>query len=160
VDIRVVPKGQTFEAIIREQVRGLNKANRKVTAAVSRKGIAAIKRGAPTFAGKRLSARTDPPRRSSGLVTLTFYGVSAGAWSMKESGAKRHDIDPKQRPRRGGTRKKALAFPGAGRKGSGFTMHVDHPGFTGRHLWTAAGERLEAAVTPTIIDVYDEALAS
>jgi hypothetical protein len=163
VDVRVVPKGQTFEALIREQVRGLNKANRRVVSAVSRKGIAAIKSGAPTFAGKRLTARTDPPKRRSGLVELTFYGVSAGAWSIKESGAKEHEIFPRRRPRRGGSRKSALAFPGAGRRTShgrsGVQAYVlNHPGVRGRKLWTKAGKRLEAAITPTIIDVYDEAL--
>jgi len=158
VDVRVVPKGQTFEALIREQVRGLNKANRRVVSAVSRKGIAAIKKGAPSIGGKKLTAKTNPPKRRSGLVELTFYGTSAGGWAINENRVKRHDIDPRQRPRRGGKRRKALAFPGAGRKGSGFTMHVDHPGIRARRLWTKAGKRLEAAVTPSIIDVYDEAL--
>ena len=158
MDVRVVPKGQTFEQVMRGLTRELNKANRSVVKDVSRAGIKAIKSGAPTFAGKRLTARTDPPRRSTNLVTVTFYGVSAGAWAINENRVKRHDIDPRQRPRRGGTRKKALAFPGAGRKGGGYTMHVDHPGIRARHLWTAAGKRLEAAVQPAIEDAYDEAL--
>jgi hypothetical protein len=164
VDVRVVAKGPTFEAVVREQVRTLNRVNRRIYAPITRKGIKAIKSGAPTFQGKKLTARTDPPERSATSTTITFYGVSAGAWAIKESGAKEHEIFPRQRPRRGGTRKSALAFPGAGRKtkGGGRTgvaaYVLNHPGVAGRHLWTQAGKRLRAALTPAITDEYDKAL--
>jgi hypothetical protein len=162
VDIRVVPKGQTFEALIRQADRKLKAANRRAVAPISRAGIKAVKSGAPTFQGKQLSARIDPPTRSAGRITITFYGVSAGAWAINETGAVAHDIFPRQRPRNGGRRKSALKFPGAGRstKGgsTGYALSAHHPGVRGRHLWTAAGKRIAAAVAPVIDDVYGEAL--
>jgi hypothetical protein len=149
VDIRVVPKGQTFEQIVRQADRKLKAANRKVAGPVARKGIKSIKSGAPRFRGKQLTAKTEVHTSGNG-TRVTFYGVSAGAWAINETGAKEHDIRPK--------RARALAFPGAGRKGSGYAMIAHHKGIRGRGLWTKAGARLEDAVGPAIEDVYDKAL--
>jgi hypothetical protein len=149
VDIRITPKGQTFGALIRQADRDLKKANRKVAGPVSKAGVKAIKAGAPTFRGKQLTAKTEVHTSGNGAV-VTFYGTPAGAWAINETGAKAHEIVPRRR--------QALAFPGAGRKGSGFTVSAHHPGIGGRRMWTKAGARLEDAVGPAIEDVYDEAL--
>jgi hypothetical protein len=158
VDVRITPKGQTFEALVRQADRALKSANRKLAGPVSRKGIKAIKAGAPRFGTprKQLTAKTEVHTSGDGVV-ITFYGVSAGAWAINETGAKAHDIFPRQRPRNGGTRRKALAFAGAGRNGSGYAAVAHHKGIGARGLWTKAGERLEDAVGPAIEDVYDEA---
>jgi hypothetical protein len=155
VDIRITPKGQTFEALIRQSNRDLKKANRKVASPVSKKGIKAIKSGAPTFRGKQLTAKTETHTSGRGVM-ITFYGTPAGAWAIKETGT---DGPYPIRPKRAAV----LAFPGAGRKTgrgrSGVQAYVlKHPGIAGRREWTKAGPRLEHAVGPTIEKVYDEAL--
>lgn len=157
--VTVTPKGPTFEALIRQADRDLKAANRKVAGPVSKAGIRAIRSGAPTFRGKQLTAKTEVDNSGSGVV-ITFYGVSAGAWAINETGAVAHDIFPRQRPRNGGRRRSALKFPGAGRNGSGYALSAHHPGVRGRRLWTAAGRRLEDAVEPAIEKVYDKALSS
>jgi hypothetical protein len=148
VDIRITPKGPSFDKLIGQAERKLKAANRKVAGPVSKAGIRAIKSGAPTFRGRQLTAKSEVHTSGDG-VRVTIYGVSAGAWAINETGAKAHDIRPK--------RAKSLAFPGAGRKGSGYAMIAHHKGIGGRHLWTKAGDRLEDAVGPVIEDVYDEA---
>jgi hypothetical protein len=71
---------------------------------------------------------------------------------MQESGTKPHPIKPRKA--------KALAFPGAGRKGRGFAMAAAHPGTGGHKAWSKAGERLQQAIDPVVTDAYDEALGA
>jgi hypothetical protein len=151
VDIRITPKGKSFDSLVRDANRKLKTANRKLAGPVSRAGVKAIKSGAPTFAGRQLTAKTEVHNSGDG-ARITFYGVSAGAWAIKETGAKAHVIKPK--------RARALAFPGAGGHGgkaTGYAKSANHKGVRGRRLWTQAGDRLEGAVGPVIEDVYDEA---
>jgi len=155
VDIRVTPKGPSFDKLITQADRKLKAANRKVAGPTSKAGIRAIKSGAPTFAGRKLTAKTRVHTSGSG-ARITFYGVSAGAWAINERRVKAHNIRPK--------RAKALAFPGAGRtsKGgssSGYAMTAHHKGIRARGRWTKAGARLEDAVEPAIEKVYDEAFS-
>jgi hypothetical protein len=158
VDIRVTPKGLTLEASFRRTSANVKKANRAFVSPVTRKGIAAIKSGAPTFRGKQLTAKTDPPHLTATSATITFYGKPAGAWSIKESGTDGpYPIRPKKAS--------VLAFPGAGRKTKGGRSGVQayvlkHPGIAGRRAWTKARPRLERAVGPVIRREYDKALTS
>jgi hypothetical protein len=158
VDIRVTTTGPNFSALIRQRERDIKQANRKLASPVSKAGIKAIKSGAPTFRGKQLSARTDPPRLSGDTLSVTFYGTSAGAWAIKESGT---DGPYAIRPKKGSV----LAFPGAGRKTkrggrTGVAKYVlKHPGITGTGAWTQAVKRLAAAVEKPISQIYDRALS-
>jgi phosphopantetheinyl transferase (holo-ACP synthase) len=142
VDIRVVPKGQTFEQIVRGSVRTLETATRKVGRDVAKVGKKALADGAGTFRGKKLTASTKQ-QVSGRRTTVIFHAKPAGAWAIKESGAKAHQIKPK--------RAHVLSFDGI------YAAHVSHPGARGHQAWTQAGDRLESAVEPAIEDDYDEA---
>jgi phosphopantetheinyl transferase (holo-ACP synthase) len=148
VDIRVTSKGPTFEQVTRAIVRDVESATRKVGRDVATIGRKAIASGEATFRGKKLTASTKQ-HVSGTRSTIIFHAKPAGAWAIRESGAKAHDIKPK--------RAQALHVPGFGRKESGFMMVVHHRGATGSHRWTAAGVRLEDAVEKPIENVYDKA---
>jgi phosphopantetheinyl transferase (holo-ACP synthase) len=143
VDIRITAKGPTFDQVTRAIVRDVESATRRVGRDVAKVGKAAIASGEASFRGKKLTASTRQ-HVSGQRSTIIFHAKPAGAWAIRESGAKAHMIRPK--------RAKVLAFDGR------FAMSAHHPGVRGRHAWTKAGDRLEDAVSPAIEDVYDEAL--
>jgi hypothetical protein len=150
VDFRVVAKGPSFDSVTRTVVREVEAATRKVGRDVAKVGRKAIASGEASFRGKKLSASTRQ-RVSGKRSTVIFHAKPAGAWAIRETGAKDHPIKPK--------RAQALAFPGAGRKTkggrSGVTMFVNHPGASGSRRWTKAGDRLEDAVERPIEHTYD-----
>lgn len=142
MDIRVTAKGPTFEQLIRQSTRALEVGTRKVGRDVAKVGKAAIAAGEASFRGKKLTASTKQ-QVSGRRTTVIFHAKPAGAWAIRESGAKRHQIKPK--------RAHVLSFDGI------YAAHVSHPGARGKHAWTKAGDRLEDAVEPAVEDVYDEA---
>jgi len=142
VDIRISAKGPTFDQVTRAIVRDVESATRRVGRDVAKVGKAAIASGEATFRGKKLTASTRQ-QVSGQHTTIIFHAKPAGAWAIRESGAKAHMIRPK--------RAKVLHFDG------GFAMSAHHPGARGSRRWTKAGDRLEDAVEPAIEDVYDEA---
>jgi hypothetical protein len=143
VDIRITSKGPTFEQVSRAIVRDVEKATRKVGRDVAKVGKAAIAAGEASFRGKKLTASTRQ-RVSGQSTTVIFHAKPAGAWAIRESGAKAHMIRPK--------RVKALHFGGR------FAMSAPHPGARGSRRWTVAGDRLEDAVEPAVENAYDRAL--
>jgi hypothetical protein len=142
VDIRITAKGPTFDQVSRAIVRDVESATRKVGRDVAKVGKAAIAAGAGTFRGKKLTASTRQ-QVSGRSTTVIFHAKPAGAWAIKESGAKAHMIRPK--------RAKVLAFEGR------FAMSAHHPGARGRHAWSKAGNRLDDAVGDAVEDAYDRA---
>jgi phosphopantetheinyl transferase (holo-ACP synthase) len=109
---------------------------------VAKVGKAAIAAGEASFRGKKLTASTRQ-QVSGTRSTIIFHAKPAGAWAIRESGAKAHMIRPK--------RAKVLHFDGR------FAMSAHHPGARGRHAWSKAGDRLEDAVEPAVEMVYDGA---
>jgi hypothetical protein len=142
VDIRVTSKGPTFEQVTRAIVRDVESATRKVGRDVATVGRKAIASGEATFRGKKLTASTKQ-RVSGQHTTVIFHAKPAGAWAIRESGAKAHMIKPK--------RVKALHFEGR------FAMSAHHPGARGSRRWTIAGDRLEDAVEKPIENAYNRA---
>lgn len=145
MQVRVRAVGVSLEQMMRDTRRDLRAANRKVGREVGTVGRAAIRKGAPRMWGRQLAAKTKVDSWPDRAV-VSFQASPAGGWAMRESGTRRHPIDP-------GTRK-ALAFDGR------FAAHVDHPGSSGERAWTKAGERLADAIEPAITDIYDDALGA
>jgi len=145
VEIRVSTKGAGFDRVMRDAARDLRAANRTVGRKVARTGTAAIRKGAPTMWGKRLSAKTKVDAWPDRAV-VTFQAKPAGGWAMQESGTRPHPIKARRR--------EALHFEGV------FAEHVAHPGTTGHRAWTKAKQRLVKAIKPQITDIYDDALAA
>lgn len=143
MDIRISARGPTFDQVTRAIVRDVESATRRVGRDVAKVGKAALAAGEATFRGKKLTASTRQ-QVSGTRTTVIFHAKPAGAWAIRESGAKAHPIKPR--------RAHVLAFDGR------FAMRVNHPGARGSRRWTIAGDRLEDAVEPAVEDVYDEAL--
>ena len=143
MDIRLVSKGPTLDAVMRSTVRDFQAATRKVAAPVATAGVKAIKGTGRTFAGKPLTARTTK-RVTGSSATVLFLPKPAGPWAIMESGTKAHEIRPKRR--------QALHFGGR------FASHAGHKGAKGKRLWSKTQAPLEAAVGPVIQRVFDTAL--
>jgi hypothetical protein len=142
VDIRITSRGQTFDQVTRAIVRDVESATRRVGRDVAKVGKKAIAAGEATFRGKKLTASTRQ-QVSGRRTTVIFHAKPAGAWAIRESGAKAHMIKPR--------RAKVLAFDGR------FAMAARHPGARGSRRWTKAGDRLEDAVEPAVEKTYDRA---
>jgi hypothetical protein len=147
VQITVTTKGPGFDHVMRGAARDLRSANRKVGRTVARTGVAAIRKGAPTMWGRKLSAKTKVDAWPDRAV-VTFKANPAGGWAMQESGTRPHPIKARRR--------KALHWGG----GDEFSLHVAHPGTSGHKAWTKAKARLVKAIKPEIEDVYDDALGA
>lgn len=149
--VDVVAVGPTLADVTTATIRDLRKVNRAAGKALGKVGTDAINAGAPTMFGKRLRGKatveTWPDR-----LEVEFHAAKgqAGAWQIQETGARPHDIKPRK--------KKALAIvrgdPGW------YAAVVDHPGARGRRQWTAAGERLIAAIGDAAQRLYDNGLGA
>lgn len=86
------------------------------------------------------STKITPGSQLSVLVTAK----PPGPWSIVEHGSRPHDIAPRS--------KRALYFHGM------WSDSVYHPGTAGRPLWAGSEAALTAAVTPVIVDAFEDAL--
>ena len=136
-------RGPTFDQLTRTIARDLTAAHKAAGRRIARKGVTAIRRGAPSMFGRRLSARTKTAATPTS-ATVTFIPSPAGPWAIAETGTRPHHITTRRR--------EALHWAGV------FAETVNHPGTAGRLAWTAAGARIAKAVEPDVIDVYDDAL--
>lgn len=95
-----------------------------------------LKRGA----SPRLNAsyRLYGNANAKAVLRPTPYGI----WALLDGGSKPHRIVPfryvrglRSNPNKNAGARRALAFPGAGRGGSGYAMSADHPGTPGKRTF-------------------------
>lgn len=143
--ITVRATGTTLADLTGDTIRDLRAANKTAARQVARKGRAAMVKGAPVMLGRRLAIKTKTEAWPS-RWSVEFFPAprTAGLWSIAETGAAPHEIEPRTR--------RALHFAGV------FAANVDHPGAAGRKAYTKAGKRLADVTDTELTDVYDDAL--
>lgn len=145
--ITVRTTGPTLADLTGDTIRDLRAANKTAARQVARKGRAAMVKGAPVMYGRRLAVKTKTEAWPSRWSVQFFPAPrNAGLWTIAETGAAPHEINPRTR--------RALHFAGL------FADNVDHPGARGHGAYTKAGKRLADVVDVDIEHIYDDALGS
>ena len=155
MEFTVTTKGRGFDALIRDTTRDLKKANRKAANDVSKKGLAAMRKGAPRMWGRVLRVKSEKHIEPFGAAVDFFpWPKNAGGWAIQESGRRGgYEIAPKRgRQGRGGR-------PAALRVADGmYAANALGGSWGGKKAWTKAGERLVKVTDKTVKDIYDDAL--
>lgn len=145
--VTVESVGPSLADVTTATIRDLRAVNRTAGKALGKIGTDAINAGAPTMFGRRLRGKATVESWPDRLeVEYHAAKGQAGAWQIQETGARPHDINPRRR--------KALHFAGL------WSANAAHPGAGGRRAWTAAGDRLAAAIGDAAERLYDAGLGA
>jgi hypothetical protein len=153
VEFTVTTVGKGLDGLVRDTAKDLKKANRKAGTELSKKGLAAMRKGAPRMWGRRLAIKSEKHVTVHDCVVDFFPAPkNAGGWAIQESGRRGgYEIYPKHRGRNG---RPAALLVADGM----YAANALGGAWGGRKAWTKAGERLFKAVDKTVKDVYDDAL--
>ena len=128
-------------------LRGAQRGLGREIAKVARRAIledVKAKRGGLRFSGMRTRLGAKATVTPGTVLTVNVAAKPAGPWAIVEYGSKPHEIRPR--------RARVLFFDGV------YRMSANHPGTAGHRYWAAAETALDNAVTPVIVDAYDDAM--
>lgn len=158
--VTVESVGPTLADVTRATIRDLRQTNKAAGKELGKVGTDAINAAAPTMFGRKLrgsaTVETWPDR-----LEVEYHAAKgqAGAWQIATTGARPHDIYPRQKRSRGAKGRPTALVIVPGNPGV-YAANVWHPGARGRGAWGRVEFALFRALGDAAERLYDNGIGA